>query len=295
MPTLNHFRQFRFMPELPEVEVTACQLRSMLSGARLVNCQHSGKSLRHPFPEKAISGLQGSTLLAVWRRAKFLMLEFQAGWIVIHLGMSGSLRCCGPGEPAKLHDHARLRFDSSDSKKQIDLIFHDPRRFGSFQWISSEHTKGWESAAQGLSRAGMGMEPFDSRLTANALYEKARGSNSPVKQWLMNGRAIVGVGNIYASEALFAAGIHPRRKAGSLSLARFERLLVSVRAILRKAIDAGGSTLRDFEQPNGSAGSYREAHQVYGRQGAPCPQCRGPIRKIIQQQRSTFYCHACQR
>jgi formamidopyrimidine-DNA glycosylase len=283
------------MPELPEVEVTACQLRGMLEGATLVDCQHSGKSLRHPFPKKAISALQGQALLAVRRRAKFLMLEFQAGWIVIHLGMSGSLRCCGPSEPAKLHDHVRVRFDFAGRGKPTDLIFHDPRRFGSFQWISSEHTKDWESAAQGLSRAGMGMEPFDSQLTAKALHEGARGSKSPIKQWLMNGRAIVGVGNIYASEALFDAGIHPRRKAGSISLSRFERLLSSVRTILRKAIDAGGSTLKDFEQPDGSAGSYRQSHRVYARPGEPCPRCKAPIKKIIQQQRSTFYCHACQR
>ncbi len=283
------------MPELPEVEVTACQLRRMLVGARLADCQHSGKALRHPFPEKAISELKGQSLLAVRRRAKFLMLEFEGGWIVVHLGMSGSLRCVQAESPAKLHDHVRARFIFANRPAPIDLIFHDPRRFGSFQWISGEQCVNWETAAEMLSKTAMGMEPFDSGLTGNLLHQSARGSKSPIKQWLMSGHAIVGVGNIYASEALFDAGIHPRRKAGSLSLPRFERLLLSVRAILRQAIESGGSTLRDFQRPDGSEGSYRQDHRVYGRQGQPCPNCGTPIKKIIQQQRSTFYCHVCQR
>lgn len=281
------------MPELPEVEVTACQLRSMLADARLLSCQHSGKALRYPFPQKAFSLLQGQCLLTVRRRAKFLMLEFEAGWLVVHLGMSGSLQCAEPGTPAKLHDHVRIRFDRHNNP--VDLIFHDPRRFGSFQWIARKDHADWQAAADRLSREGLGLEPFDASLTARTLHQSARGSKTSIKQWLMNGRALVGVGNIYASEALFDAGIHPQRKAGSVSLQRFERLLFSVRRILQNAIDSGGSTLRDFQQPDGSAGSYRQNHRVYGRYGQPCLQCGTPIRKIIQQQRSTFYCHACQR
>lgn len=283
------------MPELPEVEVTACQLRSMLLAATLVGCQQSGKALRHPFPGKAILALSGQALIAVRRRAKFLMLEFDTGWIVVHLGMSGSLRCSEPAAPLRLHDHVRLSFLSPDSKEATDLIFNDPRRFGSFQWISRTQAKHWELAAQSLSRAGMGVEPFDLSLTAQALHQASRRSKTPIKQWLMSGRAVVGVGNIYASEALFDAGIHPRRKAGAISLARFECLLSSVRKILRAAIDSGGSTLRDFRSPDGHAGSYRQSHRVYGREGQACPNCRAAIKKIIQQQRSTFYCHACQR
>lgn len=283
------------MPELPEVEVTARQLRGMLQAAKFAGCQQSGKTLRHPFPGKAILALSGQALIAVHRRAKFLMLEFDTGWIVIHLGMSGSLRGSQPAAPSRLHDHVRLSFHFPDSGEAIDLIFNDPRRFGSFQWISRSQASRWELAAQTLSPADMGMEPFDSSLTAKVLYQLSRRSKSPIKQWLMSGRAIVGVGNIYASEALFDAGIHPRRKAGTLSLPRLERLLSSVRQILLEAIHSGGSTLRDFRGPDGLAGSYRQSHRVYGREGQACPKCRLPIKKIIQQQRSTFYCHVCQR
>jgi formamidopyrimidine-DNA glycosylase len=283
------------MPELPEVEATARQLQSALLGATLVANRHSGKALRHPFPQHDIDRLQGESLLAVRRRAKFLMLEFKSGWLVVHLGMSGSLRCCDPKHALKLHDHVRLDFLQVKTKSATALVFHDPRRFGSWQWIGAEAAAGWEAASAGLSRAGLGFEPFDKALTATYLYRASRKVGSSIKQWLMNGRVVVGVGNIYASEALFDAGIHPARKAGSISIERYERLLASIRDILGRAIESGGSTLRDFQMPDGSAGSYRDSHQVYGRQGEPCPQCKLPIKKITQQQRSTFYCHACQR
>ncbi len=283
------------MPELPEVEATARQLQSALLGATLVANRYSGKALRHPFPHHHIDRLQGESLLAVRRRAKFLMLEFKSGWLVVHLGMSGSLRCCDPQQALKLHDHVRLEFAHAKTKSATALVFHDPRRFGSWQWISSETAAGWEAASAGLSRAGLGLEPFDGALTAKYMHRASRKVRSSIKQWLMNGRVVVGVGNIYASEALFDAGIHPARKAGSISIERYERLLASIRDILGRAIESGGSTLRDFQMPDGSAGGYRDSHQVYGRQGEPCPQCKSPIKKITQQQRSTFYCHACQR
>jgi formamidopyrimidine-DNA glycosylase len=283
------------MPELPEVEATARQLRSVLLGARFVESRFSGKALRHPFPKRELEGLAHEPLLAVHRRAKFLMLEFKKGWAVVHLGMSGSLRCCDGNAPAKLHDHVRVRFELPTAGRQLDLVFHDPRRFGSWQWIGADCAQSWEQASELLSRADMGMEPFDPGLTPTQLHALSRNVRSPIKQWLMSGRVVVGVGNIYASEALFDAGIHPSRKAGAISLARYERLLESIRDILSRAIASGGSTLRDFQQPDGSAGGYRQSHQVYGREGQPCPRCGAPIRKITQQQRSTFYCHACQR
>lgn len=282
------------MPELPEVEVTAQQLRAQLECACLASSWHSGKALRHPYPKRALEDLQGEALLAVRRRAKFLMLEFKTGWLVIHLGMSGSLRCCDPGALAQLHDHVRLCFALPKGRMR-EVVLHDPRRFGSLQWVPAKGFASWEQAGQGLSRAGLGFEPFDERLTAQFMHRSARGSRQCIKQWLMNGKVVVGVGNIYACEALFDAGIHPARKAGSIAVQRYENLLVSVRRILSQAIKSGGSTLRDFYQPDGASGNYRQSHQVYGREGEPCPHCGARIRKIVQQQRSTFYCHACQR
>lgn len=283
------------MPELPEVETTAVQLRRLLVGASIVQSRFSGKALRHPFPEEALASLQGQTLLAVRRRAKFLVLEFREGWMVVHLGMSGSIRCSDPSIGEKLHDHVWVRFEHSQAGRQLDLVFHDPRRFGSWQWVNTTSDLGWEKAVESLSRAGLGMEPFDPGLRPEQLYEASRHVASPIKQWLLSGRVIVGVGNIYASEALFDAGIHPARKPCSISLERYQRLLESIREILSQAIRSGGSTLRDFQSPDGVAGAYRSSHRVYGRQGEPCPRCKTPIRKIIQQQRSTFYCHVCQR
>lgn len=283
------------MPELPEVEATARQLQRALIGATLSESTHSGKALRYPFPAQPIERLRGEPLLAVRRRSKFLMLEFKQGWLVVHLGMSGSLQCCDPAQPMKLHDHVRLVFLQKASGMRSALVFHDPRRFGSWQWISAKGQGSWQQASDTLSRAGLGFEPFDESLTAEHMHQASRNVRSPIKQWLMAGRVVVGVGNIYASEALFDAGIHPGRKAGSIALVRYERLLASIRKILSCAIDSGGSTLRDFHRPDGSAGGYRDSHQVYGREGEPCPVCKTPIRKIIQQQRSTFYCHACQR
>lgn len=283
------------MPELPEVETTAIALRRLLIGARCVQGSFSGKALRHPFPKAALASLRGETLLAVHRRAKFLVLEFSQGWMVVHLGMSGSIRCSDSGVGKKLHDHVWLQFERSNPGQKTDLVFHDPRRFGSWQWVGLTQAASWDQAAESLSRTGLGMEPFDPGLTPLVLHRASRRVSTPIKSWLLSGRVIVGVGNIYASEALFDAGIHPARKPASIALVRYERLLVSIRDILHRAIESGGSTLRDFRGPDGSSGSYRNSHQVYGREGAPCPRCATPVRKLIQQQRSTFYCHVCQR
>lgn len=279
------------MPELPEVEVTAQRLRASLAGATLANCRVSNKRLRHPFPKAALARLAGQTLIGIGRRAKYLLLEFPQGWLVVHLGMSGAIRLCDPDAPDVLHDHVRMHFISAQGRP-MDVVYHDPRRFGSFRWV--DRRRGMQ-LDRSLSRSPLGMEPFDPVFDGALLHRASRKKKSSVKQWLLSGHAVVGVGNIYASEVMFLAGIDPRRKAESLSLARCGRLARAIRRVLASAIDAGGTTLQDFTAPDGSEGRYGQSHQVYGREGLACPRCGSPISRIVQQQRSTFFCRGCQR
>lgn len=279
------------MPELPEVEVTAQRLRASLNGATLLHCRFGNKRLRHAFPKAAVARLIGEPLRSIGRRAKYLLLEFPEGWLAVHLGMSGSFEIRAPGAGDVLHDHVRMQFAAPGSAR-IDLVYHDPRRFGSLRWIARS---GAHRLDQELSASVLGMEPFDPAFDGQALYRASRGKATSVKQWLLAGKAVVGVGNIYASEALFDAGIDPRKKAGSLSRARCDGLALAIRKILKNAIDAGGTTLQDFVAPDGSEGRYGQSHQVYGREGMACPRCGGVIVRIVQQQRSTFFCRGCQR
>ncbi len=284
------------MPELPEVEVTAAALRPALVGGRLAAWSFSGKRLRHPFPKRALHQLIGEPVVSVGRRAKYVLLEFPSGWLAIHLGMSGSLQCHVHRPAPEPHDHVRLTFDRSGH--EATAVFHDPRRFGSVQWIARADL-GEQDIGTRLGSSARGCEPLDPQCNGAALYARSRGRKTPIKQWLMAGDAVVGVGNIYACEALFAAEIHPRRKVGTVSLAKFNDLVAHLRRILSEAIAQGGSTISDFIGPDGRAGRYGQAHRVYGQEGTECPRC-GPqsgfrIRRIVQQQRSTFYCHGCQR
>ncbi|MBU3725114.1 MAG: bifunctional DNA-formamidopyrimidine glycosylase/DNA-(apurinic or apyrimidinic site) lyase [Burkholderiaceae bacterium] len=283
------------MPELPEVEVTAQALRPAIDGARLKGFRFSGKSLRHPFPKAALARLQGASVVAVGRRAKYVLIEFPIGWLAIHLGMSGSIDCrigvetiaWGP------HDHVGLSFEGTKGGS-VMLVYHDPRRFGSFQWIEKAGL-GAADIADRLGPGACGMEPLDPAFTGRWLFDASRGRKVAIKQWLMDGRTVVGVGNIYACEALFDAGIHPRRAARAVSLKRYEQLAPAIQRILNQAIAQGGSTIQDFHGPDGQAGRYGQSHRVYGREGQPCPRCARPIRRIVQGQRSTFFCHGCQR
>jgi formamidopyrimidine-DNA glycosylase len=279
------------MPELPEVEVTARALRPVLAGQRLLAWHSSGLALRYPMPARELDQLVGQTLQTVERRAKFLLLQFSSGWLVIHLGMSGACRFAPPEEPARLHDHLMLAF----GPRKVTMVLNDPRRFGSVQWVPANAAADMHALGACLGESAAGLEPFSPAFTGAYLRRAAVGKKISIKQWLMQGSTVVGVGNIYACEALFAAGIHPARPAGRISQARLTPLAMRIQTILANAIEQGGSTLRDFHSADGSPGRYGQSHQVYGRAGQPCAICGTPIRRMIQNQRSTFYCHVCQR
>ena len=282
------------MPELPEVEVTARALQQAITGWSLRSVWVSGKKLRHPFPRGAIDQLRGVPLMGIGRRAKYVLMEFPSGYLAVHLGMSGSVLCAhGKAPPAKLHDHVVMEFESPSSEVRT-MIYHDPRRFGSFQWCDRQALHGTEIGAV-LGAGAAGIEPLGQSFNGAWLFEHSRGRRTPIKQWLMDGSVVVGVGNIYACEALFDAGIHPSRKAGSISRPRYERLAVDIKKILLQAIEGGGSTIQNFQGPDGTAGRYGQLHRVYGRSGQPCPRCGRAIRRSIMGQRSTFFCHGCQR
>ena len=283
------------MPELPEVEVTARALRRAIGDGRLAAFHFSGKSLRHPFPKAALARLQGASVTSVGRRAKYILVEFPTGWLAIHLGMSGSIACHLGHQAQHLgpHDHAWLEFENAGGSS-VMIVYHDPRRFGSFQWFAKDRVGVGDIGAV-LGTGAHGMEPLEDDFSGRKLFEASRSRGVSVKQWLMDGKTVVGVGNIYACEALFDAGIHPMRAARAVSLQRYERLAVAIRQILAQAIAHGGSTIADFRGPDGQAGRYGQSHRVYGREGRPCVNCSKSIRRIVQGQRSTFYCHGCQR
>ena len=270
------------MPELPEVETTRRGLAAHLEGAEIVKAVIRNARLRWPIPEDM--PLAGLTIDKLERRAKYLLLKCDAGTLILHLGMSGSLRILPDDAPPGTHDHFDLVLNNGKLMR-----LRDPRRFGAVLWHQGDI-----DAHPLLSR--LGPEPLDSdSFHANYLYQATRNRNIAIKQFIMDSHVVVGVGNIYASEALFAAGIRPQLKSGKLSLARCERLVLAISATLDAAIIAGGSTLRDFVNTSGNPGYFQQQHWVYGRAGEPCRQCGTIIRQIRQGQRSSFYCAHCQR
>lgn len=279
------------MPELPEVEVTAQSLAASLLNARLIDWRTSGKRLRHPMPKRAFDGLKNKVLLNVGRRAKYVLMEFDSGWLAVHLGMSGTLQVVAGTHQAQNHDHFILSFQAKE--KCLNLVFNDPRRFGSCQFIARASLEKDIGCYLGLT--AQGIEPLSDAFNGKVLASLARSVRAQVKPWLMAGKAVVGVGNIYACEALFRAGIHPMRLAGKVSSIRLARLAQEIQSVLREAIDAGGSSLRDFASADGTLGRYGGSHLVYDREGLGCVNCGSPIRRIVQAQRSTFYCHVCQK
>ncbi|MEO5732386.1 MAG: bifunctional DNA-formamidopyrimidine glycosylase/DNA-(apurinic or apyrimidinic site) lyase [Rubrivivax sp.] len=277
------------MPELPEVEVTRRGIAGPLRGAVVLRATF-GKPLRWPFNADP-SVLEGTEIGEVSRRGKYLWLPLSrgpalAGGLLMHLGMSGSLMLLtGPVVPlVGAHDHFDLMTDRGT------LRLNDPRRFGAVLWSASLAAA---PAATLLSR--LGPEPFDVGLTPASFHASLQARRSPVKAVLLSGVAVVGAGNIYACEALFLAGIHPALRADRISRPRATRLLAALRLTLSKAMDLGGSTLRDFSDVHGASGSYQSQAAVYGRAGLPCLRCAAPIRRVQQLQRSTFYCPVCQR
>ncbi|MEY4563025.1 MAG: hypothetical protein RLZZ618_2302 [Pseudomonadota bacterium] len=275
------------MPELPEVEVTRQSFAPRIAGARVTSVR-LGKPLRWPLGCEPDS-LLAQTVGEVSRRAKYLWLPLAsaaqpAGGLLLHLGMSGSLAFRDTVELPGKHDH----FDLVTTQGTLRLT--DPRRFGAVVW-----SPGLAEGSAAKLLGGLGVEPFDPQFTGPYLHQALQRRRVAVKLALLSGDIVVGAGNIYACEALFAAGIDPRLASDKLSRPRAERLAGAVRAILAQALAMGGSTLRDFRDAHGMAGAFQSSAQVYGREGLPCHACTTPIRRIVQGQRSTFFCPRCQR
>jgi formamidopyrimidine-DNA glycosylase len=271
------------MPELPEVETTRRGLLPHLVGRRIRGAIVRNANLRWPVPGDLARRLRGEEVLDIRRRGKYLLIDCPKGHLLVHLGMSGRLTVVPDGLPPRKHDHVDIRLEGGKA-----LRFTDPRRFGAMLWLA-------DPADRHALLKDLGMEPLEPEFTGAALARRAAGRRVAIKQFLMNSGIVTGVGNIYASESLFHAGIHPSRSAGRISLARWDRLAASIRATLERALKAGGSTLRDFASAEGRPGHFQNRFVVYGREGKPCPTCKTPIRALRHGQRSTFYCPACQR
>ncbi len=303
------------MPELPEVEVTRRGIAPRLEGHALTAAVVRNRSLRWPVPAGLEDTLKDLIVTHVGRRGKYLLIECAraqretvsagtrvakvtaataatlateptkaVGWLIVHLGMSGSLRFVAPGTPPRKHEHVDL------ATANTTLRLHDPRRFGAVLWHPA--TRGPVLGHALLAR--LGVEPLDGQFDGETLYQGSRGRRAAVKPFLLAGDVVVGVGNIYASEALFRARIHPATAAGRISRLRYATLAREIISVLGEAINKGGSTLRDFSS-DGAPGYFQLEYFVYGREGLPCHLCAAPVRALRQGQRSTFYCARCQK
>jgi formamidopyrimidine-DNA glycosylase len=270
------------MPELPEVETTRRGIAPHVTGRRIVALQVYERRLRWPIARSLAPRLAGQRIVATARRAKYLLLTLERGTVIIHLGMSGSLRVLPEGTPRMRHDQYDLKLDSGRV-----LRFNDPRRFGSLHFTDGD-------PARHRLLKDLAPEPFDHRFDAQYLWAISRGRRTAIKTLLMNSRLVVGVGNIYANEALFHAGVRPGRAAGRLSRVEAQRLVAAVRAVLAQAIRSGGTTLRDYVGADGAPGEFRRQLFVYERAGVPCRACGTSIRRRIQQGRSSYFCPVCQ-
>ena len=270
------------MPELPEVETTRRGIEPHLLGQRVSRVIVRERRLRWPIPEDLDVRLSGQRIEAVERRAKYLLIKAEAGTLIAHLGMSGSLRLVDGDLPAGKHEHVDILLESGQA-----LRYCDPRRFGALLW---NH----EPLAHRLL-ASLGPEPLGEDFDGERLYQLSRGRSMAVKPFIMDNAVVVGVGNIYASEALHAAGIDPRRAAGSISRARYLKLALEIKRILAHAIERGGTTLRDFVGGDGKPGYFQQELFVYGRSGEPCKSCGVLLREIRLGQRASVYCPRCQR
>lgn len=271
------------MPELPEVETTRRGLVPHVVGRRIRDVVVRNHSLRWPVPHDLPKRLRGEEVLAIRRRGKYLLFDCPKGHLLAHLGMSGRLSIVPSSREPELHDHVDVKLEGD-----FTMRLTDPRRFGAMLWLAAP-------AEEHALLRGLGLEPLESTFNGTALRALAKGRRVAVKQFLMNGRIVVGVGNIYAAEALFEARVHPARSAGSISPNRWEAVVAAVRGTLERALAAGGSTLRDFASAEGRPGYFQHDFAVYGREGKPCRCCGTKIRADRQGQRSTFYCPKCQR
>lgn len=270
------------MPELPEVETVRRGLAPHLIGQRLSGANIRESRLRWPVPDDLGQRVAGRRIERLERRGKYLIMALDQGNLILHLGMSGSLRLLSTSAPPEKHDHVDLRLEDGHL-----LRYRDPRRFGAILWCSLPD--------QHPLLAQLGIEPLGDEFDGDWLYAAGRGHRTAIKSWLMDAHRIVGVGNIYANEALFHAGIHPLTEAGKLSRPRCRRLAQAVRETLQSAIAAGGSTLRDFVNGHGEPGYFQQTYYVYGRAGEPCRTCGSPIKKLRQNNRATYFCPACQK
>jgi formamidopyrimidine-DNA glycosylase len=271
------------MPELPEVETTRRGLEPHAVGKRVVALAVHEPRLRWRVDGDLPALVAGQRVLHAKRRAKYLLLELESGTLLLHLGMSGSLRVLPADTPRLRHDHFDLTLDSG-----VTLRFNDPRRFGSLHYIVGD-------PHEHPLLAGLAPEPFDAAFNADYLFRITRRRRVAIKQLIMNSKLVVGVGNIYASEALFRAKIRPRRPARSLTRMEAGRLVKAIRSVLAMAIRVGGTTLRDYVGADGSPGYFRQKLYVYERKGQPCRDCRTAVRQLTQGQRATYYCPTCQK
>lgn len=270
------------MPELPEVETTKRGIEPHILEITVDRVTVRQAKLRWPIPEILVTRLPGHQFKNIHRRGKYLLLQSQVGTLIIHLGMSGSLRLADESSPYRKHDHVDIVFSN-----RLCLRFHDPRRFGCMLWTA-------ENPYYHPLLASLGPEPLSSDFTGNYLYRVSRNRKVAIKSLLMQSQIVVGLGNIYVNEALFLSGIDPRRSAARISEKRMDRLCNAISAILKRSIQQGGTTLRDFVNESGEPGYFQQRLNVYNKSGEPCPQCAMPIRHCRTGQRSTFYCSNCQ-
>jgi len=279
------------MPELPEVETTRRGLAPHLEGRRIAAVTLRRPDLRWPIPREVARLLPGQRIQAVRRRAKYLLLDTEAGSALLHLGMSGSLRVLPARTPVAAHDHVDFALEAARGGARV-LRFNDPRRFGCLLWQAPGTT---HELLRDLGPEPLPDDAGNTRFDGDYLFARSRGRKAPVKAFLMDQSIVVGVGNIYAAEALFAASISPLRPAGKVSLERYRALAGAVQAILAAAIARGGTTLRDFISPDGAPGYFEQELNAYGRGGEPCPRCGRPLKSATIGQRATAWCGSCQR
>jgi formamidopyrimidine-DNA glycosylase len=271
------------MPELPEVEVTRLSIAPHIVGKKVLHVRVREPRLRWPVPNQLVTELPGYHIENVTRRGKYLLLHTSGGCVILHLGMSGSVRLLPDTTAPEKHDHVDIIFDD-----HLCLRLRDPRRFGALLWTHSD-------PMQHTLLSHLGVEPLENNFDGQMLHRAAHGRTLAIKHFIMDSHIVVGVGNIYANEALFTAGIHPARAAGRIAVARYGMLVCAIKQVLRAALKKGGTTLRDFHTSDGEAGYFQQHLKVYGRDGQPCPRCKLPLRLLRQGQRASFYCPHCQR
>ncbi len=269
------------MPELPEVETTLRGISPYLLHKRIKSVEVRQSQLRWPVPD-ALSNINNLKVTGLERRGKYIVAQTNRGAIIIHLGMSGSLRI--QDQPFEIRKHDHVIFDLGNS---VFMVYHDPRRFGTILWTT-------KAAALHPLLSKLGPEPLSDDFDGALLFTQSRKKKVAVKNFIMNSHIVVGVGNIYASEALFHSGIRPGKAAGRVTAAAYDLLAANIKTVLSESIKSGGTTLRDFVNSKGEPGYFQQTLSVYGREGKPCRQCRGVIKQRTIGQRSTFYCAACQ-